>query len=403
MSSSLGPRARSLAFALSLIGSLSASALMSPLLTTTAIAADDSMNFDQPEAFATLKKAVGYFDEMETLPEDTWISRDQNSARADMDDMIKEAMEALDVPQLTQLRSTYRKVEDKISETRQQISELKEKRILAPDTDVSTLTRFTPTETLREFTASTRGDYDLLIEAHKKNIVAYQGELKTLEGTLAARLKDIGIQLTPDQVQVWLSSVVGDDVLEMSVVFASIKSVAQQLAELTRDSGENLEYARRYYGMVVMLHRMIVTMQEDFITRVNDEVLPKLKGFATEAEATTRDARSLIKQGGQRESLENNIRANALTLKTITLYRTLVSEQRDRVKQSLSQSQRELAVATNTYRTVKLSAHVADLIRQGVKTFDTLAELQVPVAISFQNSAMREEFRKLTERMQQAK
>ena len=176
MSSSLGPRARSLAFALSLIGSLSASALMSPLLTTTAIAADDSMNFDQPEAFATLKKAVGYFDEMETLPEDTWISRDQNSARADMDDMIKEAMEALDVPQLTQLRSTYRKVEDKISETRQQISELKEKRILAPDTDVSTLTRFTPTETLREFTASTRGDYDLLIEAHKKNIVAYQGD-----------------------------------------------------------------------------------------------------------------------------------------------------------------------------------------------------------------------------------
>ncbi|TVU69759.1 hypothetical protein FQP86_10870 [Cobetia crustatorum] len=376
---------------------------MSPLLTTTAIAADDSMNFDQPEAFATLKKAVGYFDEMETLPEDTWISRDQNSARADMDDMIKEAMEALDVPQLTQLRSTYRKVEDKISETRQQISELKEKRILAPDTDVSTLTRFTPTETLREFTASTRGDYDLLIEAHKKNIVAYQGELKTLEGTLAARLKDIGIQLTPAQVQVWLSSVVGDDVLDMSVVFASIKSVAQQLAELTRDSGENLEYARRYYGMVVMLHRMIVTMQEDFITRVNDEVLPKLKGFAAEAEATTRDARSLIKQGGQRESLENNIRANALTLKTITLYRTLVSEQRDRVKQSLSQSQRELAVATNTYRTVKLSAHVADLIRHGVKTFDTLAELQVPVAISFQNSAMREEFRKLTERMQQAK
>ena len=60
-------------------------------------------------------------------------------------------------------------------------------------------------------------------------------------------------------------------------------------------------------------------------------------------------------------------------------------------------------MATNTYRTVKLSAHVADLIRQGVKTFDTLAGLQVPVATSFENSAMREEFRKLTERMQQAK
>ncbi|MDI6003618.1 hypothetical protein [Cobetia marina] len=387
-----------------LLAALSLSlATLAPTLTPGLALAADDMHFDQPEAFATLKKAVGYFDEMDTLPEEAWISRDQASARSDMDEMIEEAMQALDVPQLSTLRSTYRQVEDKIRESRREISELKEKRILAPDTEVSTLTRFTPTDTLREFTASTRGDYDLLIAAHEKNITAYQGELTTLEGKLAARLEEIGITLTPDQVQVWLSSVVGDDVLTMSVVFASIKSVAQQLAELTRDSGENLEYARRYYGMVVMLHRMIVTMQQDFIARVDDVVLPQLQGFADEAEATTRDARALIKQGGSRESLENNIRANALTLKTINLYRSLVSEQRDRVKTSLTKSQRELAVATNTYRTVKLSAHVADLIRQGVKTFDTLAGLQVPVATSFENNAMREEFRKLTERMQQAK
>ncbi|WP_218015078.1 hypothetical protein [Cobetia sp. 5-25-4-2] len=387
-----------------LLAALSLSlATLAPTLTPGLALAADDMHFDQPEAFATLKKAVGYFDEMDTLPEEAWISRDQASARSDMDEMIEEAMQALDVPQLSTLRSTYRQVEDKIRESRREISELKEKRILAPDTEVSTLTRFTPTDTLREFTASTRGDYDLLIAAHEKNITAYQGELTTLEGKLAARLDEIGITLTPDQVQVWLSSVVGDDVLTMSVVFASIKSVAQQLAELTRDSGENLEYARRYYGMVVMLHRMIVTMQQDFIARVDDEVLPQLQGFADEAQATTREARTLIKQGGSRESLENNIRANALTLKTINLYRSLVSEQRDRVKTSLTKSQRELAVATNTYRTVKLSAHVADLIRQGVKTFDTLAGLQVPVATSFENNAMREEFRKLTERMQQAK
>ncbi len=386
-----------------LLAALSLSLALAPTLTPGIALAADDMHFDQPEAFATLKKAVGYFDEMDILPEEAWISRDQASARSDMDEMIEEAMQALDVPELSTLRSTYRQVEDKIRESRREISELKEKRILAPDTEVSTLTRFTPTDTLREFTASTRGDYDLLIAAHEKNITAYQGELTTLEGKLAARLEEIGITLTPDQVQVWLSSVVGDDVLTMSVVFASIKSVAQQLAELTRDSGENLEYARRYYGMVVMLHRMIVTMQQDFIARVDDEVLPQLQGFADEAEATTREARTLIKQGGSRESLENNIRANALTLKTINLYRSLVSEQRDRVKTSLTKSQRELAVATNTYRTVKLSAHVADLIRQGVKTFDTLAGLQVPVATSFENSAMREEFRKLTERMQQAK
>ena len=106
---------------------------MTTLAASPALAAQD-MDYDQPEAFATLKKAVSYFDEMDTLPEEAWISRDQASARNDMDEMIEEAMQALDVPELSTLRSTYRQVEDKIRESRSAISELKEQRILAPDT-----------------------------------------------------------------------------------------------------------------------------------------------------------------------------------------------------------------------------------------------------------------------------
>ncbi|MBR9800004.1 MAG: hypothetical protein GYB48_15825, partial [Gammaproteobacteria bacterium] len=56
---------------------------MTTLAASPALAAQD-MDYDQPEAFATLKKAVSYFDEMDTLPEEAWISRDQASARSDM-------------------------------------------------------------------------------------------------------------------------------------------------------------------------------------------------------------------------------------------------------------------------------------------------------------------------------
>ena len=44
----------------------------------------------------------------------------------------------------------------------------------------------------------------------------------------------------------------------MNVIFQNVKQVTQQLQELTQETNENLEFARKYYGMVVILNRIIV-------------------------------------------------------------------------------------------------------------------------------------------------
>ncbi|CAM3966207.1 hypothetical protein VRRI112168_08115 [Vreelandella rituensis] len=358
------------------------------------------LGVDQAEAFDLLGEAVEYFDELKTLPESHWLKRDQESAEGDINALIEDAIEVLDVPGLAELRERYRAVEDNIQQEKRAIAELRERRILAPDMEAGVLTQYTPTETLKSFTAETRGDFDLLIEVHEANLAAFQYELEQMRQTMSAALAKLDVDMPPDQLELWLSSAIGEDVVSMGVVFDSIRRLTLRLEALTQESGENLDFAKRYYGMLVILHKLVVHMQEGFITKVNEEVLPKLQGFRDEADALIAESRRLIGEGNNRAALQQNIDANELTKRAIVLYERIVESQRHKVNQALEVSRREEAVAANTYRTVALSASVTTLIRDGINTFETLSNLQVPDAAEFQNAEIREEFRKLTARLE---
>lgn len=355
---------------------------------------------DEAAVFEILGEAVEHFDELRDLPQSSWIKRDRESARNDIDALIEEAIGVLDVPELVGMREDYRQLEEAIREERAAISELREKRVFAEDTDASTLTRLTPTDTLKHFTARTRGDYDLLIEGRQDNIAAYRQELARLRRSMSEALGELGLDMAPDQLELWLSSAIGDDVVSMGVVFRSISAVTERLEALTGESGEHLEYARRYYGMVVILHKLVVRMQETFLDRVDNEILPNLEAYRAEADEIIAESRRLIREGSHRTSLQNNIAANELTKRAIGLYTRVVSDQRAKVSEALRVSRREEDVAINTYRTVSLSASVAVLIRDGLDTFETLSNLQVPEVAEFQNAEIREEFRKLTARLE---
>jgi len=375
-------------------------ALAVPLLVAPmAFAEDAAPSLDEREAVNVLGEAVTHLDEMPSLPESAMLSRDRDDASEDIDALMDEALEVLDLPGIREMRSRYRELEEEIAETRVELASLREARVFAKNGDPSMLAKFTPTDTLKQMTATTRADYDELIESKQSDIESLETALAEERERLAEGLSEIGIEMDPDQLELWLSSVIGDDVMSMSVVFQSIRQVTLRLEELTAESGEDLAFAKRYYGMVVILHKLIVRMQETFIHRVDNEVLPKLDAYREEADDIIAESRRLIREGGNRESLERNIESNRLTQEAIDLYERVVRDQRDKVAEALEISRQERDVATNTYRTVQLSSNVTSLIREGADTFKTLSSLQVPATAAFKNEAMREEFRKLTERM----
>ena len=372
--------------------------VLSFLFLGMAHGSDASVSFNQSGAINTLKSAVEKFDELENVPEKAWLRTDKRKVAEDINGILDKTISILDVPGLVKLRQDYRKIEDAIIIEQDHISKLRESRLLAPEGD-SSFTRFIPTQRARQWTATTTGDFDTLIESRQENLKKYQSEMRNIEIQMSESLSKIGIDLNPEQVEFWLSSVIGDDILSMSIVFSNTKEVTNLLAKLTKESGENMNYAKRYYGMLVMLHQMVINMQERFILKVDDDILPKLSAFSKEADNNIKEATSLIKSGGSRASLESNIKANELTKQTIELYQRIVTDHRNKVSEALKISTQEMRVAINTYNTVRLSSDVMALIREGLDTFETILSLQIPAADEFQNNEIREEFRKLSERM----
>ena len=360
-------------------------------------------SIDKKEVIDTLEESISFLDEEINLPDDSFFGKDKEDVREEIDDFLDELFVMLELSKVVELRETYGEIEKKIDSENNELSELKKDQVFAPAESESSLSKIVPdskyTDSIKKFIAETKGDYENIIQIKKKNIKGYENELDKIAVGISEALYEKNITMDPEQLKVWLSSAIGDDILSMSVVFSHIKEITIQLEELTASSGENLAYAKKYYGMVVMLHKLIVYMQKRFIADVDNNIKPKLRQFSKEANTNLNEARILYKKNKNNQILKSNIDASKITIKAINLYLKIVNSQQGKIKKALRISIEQEKVAINTYKTVKLSSMVSALINNGLKTFDTLSKLQIPDMAKFKNKEIQEQFRKLTLRM----
>ena len=360
-------------------------------------------SIDKKEVIDTLEESIPFLDEEINLPDDSFWGKDKNDIKEEIDEFLDELFVMLELSKVVELRETYGELEKKIDSENNELSELKKDQVFAPDESESSLSKIVPdskyTDSIKKYIAETKGDYEKIIQIKKKNIKGYENELDKIAVGISEALSEKDITMDPEQLKVWLSSAIGDDILSMSVVFSHIKEITIQLEELTASSGENLAYAKKYYGMVVMLHKLIVYMQKRFIADVDNNIKPKLRQFSKEANSNLNEARKLYKKNKNNQILKSNIDASKITIKAINLYLKIVNSQQGKIKKALRISIEQEKVAINTYKTVKLSSMVSALINNGLKTFDTLSKLQIPDMAKFENKEIQEQFRKLTLRM----
>ena len=360
---------------------------------------DGVLSFDTRKVLGKLESALKVHDEIPTLEESRLIGRDQKSAGRELEKIIRESMELFESESINGLRTQYRRLEERIATEKDNITKFRKERVLASRDDRSLRTKLMPGDTLKSFVAVTKADFDMLIEAAENNIEGYEEEKARTITDMSNALGVIGVELSGDQLEALMSSVTGDDVVSMSVVFNAIKDMTTQLAELTQESGEDLAHAKKYYGMVVILHRIIGTMQEQFVAEIDDRYLPKLQEYRGTANSNLKESRALLAAGANAETMRSNIRSNEMTIQVINLYEKMLKGQRAKVNEALKVTEKEIRVANNTYNTVSLSSAVVSMIRQGANTFEQLISLQMPDVQEFQNEQVREEFRNLTARM----
>jgi len=224
-------------------------------------------------------------------------------------------------------------------------------------------------------------------------------DIKQLKQQYGAGLKAIGMGGSDEAVDSLLASVSGADIVDMGVAFKNVKSITSELEKLTNSSGESLEIAEKYYGMYVILLKVLNRMQTKFIRDVDAIHTVKLQAFIQEAQAATQEAKSSIKKlfpgDPNVKILENNIHSNEVTVTVANMYTKYLAEQQAAVLEKNTQLQRDLNTAVNTH----ITRNISSLLRTGNQNFDALMNLTMPVMRVFHDEEMQKEFRSLSSRI----
>jgi hypothetical protein len=242
----------------------------------------------------------------------------------------------------------------------------------------------------------TREGYENKIKTTREKIEQYESEIADEKKKLVSQFERIGLKLDAEQIDILLESITGDEFIRVSIIFDNAKQFALELESLTEKSDEDLEAAKRYYGVYLMLLKTVDRLQNKFIENVDDEYYPKLAAYAEKAQDNIREAERAIKAGGDREILESNIISNQTTYEAVMLYKQGLAHQKHQMMAANLECKRNIMTAVNTYRTASLSKDVASLLSTSRRAFDAITNLSVPDLKPFENVKIKEAFVEIT-------
>lgn len=368
--------------------------LLDQIMTATGDFVDDmtGSNLNPQEQFAKVwEEAYPRLDDLlaekerhKDLPESKWFGEDQKSHQKEIDALLQEAVKILGLSAVSEDVQVIKNLENTISQKRRQMAEYQTKKISRPGKAKS---------------------YDDKIADLKGDIAENKTQIKQHKANIAQHMQKTGVYLSEAQLDVLMTSVVGDDVIAMSVVFDNVKQISNHLAQLMIDNGEDLEFARKHYGMYAVLLEVVITMQQNFIDRIVQNYLPKLEKIRTDNQRLQQKTQNMLMRETdalRRSNLQISIQAQKLTSNTLNLYRQQLTRQANQVLKAQGALKKDYDVALIRYQTVRISGELVTLIRASNQQFSSLANLQLPELVPFENMAMRAEFEKLTTELRQA-
>lgn len=218
------------------------------------------------------------------------------------------------------------------------------------------------------------------------------------------RMSAYGVELNNQQAQVLLSRVDADDIIRMTTVFAVVAKMTEQLAATMRESGENLDVTKKYYGIYLVLLELQVYIQDIYLARLKDEYLPGIKKINQDANELLKETRKKLKNSEekQRPHFEKNVQSLEFSIKVTHIYEVALQSDTKKVTKARKLINKQHEAAENTLKTVQVSAVLSDLVRQNEALYNEVMTLQAPELIPFENLQIQREFEAVTSRIKSA-
>jgi len=354
---------------------------------TQPLSKEQRINKIWDNVYDDLEQGAVYVDKLNNAPDSAWLEEDKEDVQEDINKLFEMIVNGLIEDDLLIYKTKMEKLKKEISKNKSDILKYRERRVGAPDS--SKIYR-------------TKSNFDTKITETKNENTILENEIRIIKDDLKIDFKEIGVNLSSEQIDVLLTRVDGDDIIQISLVMETLKHITNQIMLLMKESKEELTQAKKYYGMHQVLLELVVYIQQKYIDKSNKVYIPKIDKMiidSAEMIANTSRMRDQEEDTRRRSIYNNNIEAQELTNRAAKRYKQDLIISRNNMIEAQKISKANLKLSKNTYATVLLSADLFDLISESQSMFEEVSKIQVPNLVPFENIQMEQKYKELTEKL----
>lgn len=318
----------------------------------------------------------------------TLISKSKKDFRIEIDEVLREIEPVLFDGEVVNYAT-------KIRNTRQQISQLKKKKVSLNEDLV-----FAPEQ--GSILKSSKSD--IKDEIKRVDILINKSEtlIDELEFDLKKKMNALGIELTREQIRVMTTRVDGDELARSFAIFDVTRQISNTLGRLMKENSFSAQTTVKYYGTYVILSEILGYSQREYIDKIQTLYLPAIAKIETDIEESIDFAEKSIGDAtsdSNKEILKSNIRSNKFSLEVVQSYRMILNAQIESLENALERTDEQIMVAYSTYDTAANSANLVNLISETQESFDRIMNMQVPDIIPFENTELELKFQEISDQI----
>ena len=349
------------------------------LLTLSAARQKSISSWDKMEdRFSDIIEVKG---EKNLAPESAFFKKDKAGYQEDIDALLGDVYSILNDDIVQDASNSIAQIDSTILELQEKASQQKSKSVILIGED-------------KQDAVQKQQDYE-------DDITAYQQNREKMIEVVQDRLDKFGTELSFEQVEALLVRVNANDILAMTTIFPVISEIASSFAKITATSGEDLNNAKKYYSMYVVLLELQLYIQERYITDLKYKYIPRIEELQHKQNSLIKTTKNEIRKASSKhkKSYSLNLKSQNTTLQAIKLYKVSMQQDLSNMSKAHSLLVEDYTLAVNTLNTVTMSSQVSNLITDSSELFDKIMALQAPELVPFNNLQMQKEFSALTQKI----
>ena len=334
--------------------------------------------------FSKYREGTELLEKRLSAPDSAWFRSSKKDYKEKIDEVINDILGVLTSQNLLEYKEEIEDKKEEIEKLKNRVLNYREKRVGAPK---------------ESLIYTTKDGFDKKIKDSRDEIAILENDIRIVKKNLEKSFKETGIELSSQQLDVLLSRVDGDDIIQMSVVMKVLNQITEQILLLMKESGEELSQAKRYYGMHLISWQLVHYIQQQYIDRVNQMYIPKIDRIIQKTEQMMNRTSSLIdreKEPEKRFIYQKNFGIQKETQKVAMVYRKQLLEAQNEMKKAQSVTKSNIKLSQNIYNTVSLSSELYSIISQSQKMFNAIAKIQMPKIVPFENMKIKKKYQEIT-------